>query len=577
MMGIFFVKYFWVMSMLILLTPVLIGSGIRQKLDLTSTDLLVILFLLYILLQSLFLGIDFSENKKLAYFLLSGLVYFSIRQVLSGRMDNEKTTVLSLLLITIFLTTITSIIYGILQKVDLIEPLNPDFPVTGTFFQPAAFAGFIAGVFPLACYSGYRLVHQKTKGPLAALLKGSAIAAACLIILILPSLSSRAATAGAVAGTIFILLSIKGIPAFFRDRLYKKTGRLVLYMVMVAGTILAVLIAGYRIREGSVNGRMLVWKISSKMVLQHPVFGVGLDAYRYDYPAHQIAYFQSEGASKEDRSLSCEVNAAFNEPLQISYELGILGLILFISILVTVFWGTGNQMTRPGSQQGVMIGAKGALLSLTIFSFCSYPFSLPELTIIFFAYLALANDRPGRYSIMPALYSLFLIVLGAAVLYQAGHAYDRWVAVRKWDRNISEADPKVACEVYKQLFPVLRDNDMFLSTYAHDLFKLGRYAESAALLSLKRGKSYNDLLLQGEDLHRSSQDEAAVDYFNEAFFLLPHRFLPLYHLLLIYEKKADLPAAKAVAQEISDMPVKVESYDVFVIRKKAEDILRNNP
>lgn len=585
-MGIFFAKYFWTILISFILILLMI-AGLKKQ-GLTRADWLVIVFAFYIFAQAFLSGVWPADNRKLDYFFIAILTYFGIKQLSVAK---NLQAVLSLL-ITIFATTIVTIVYGILQKIHLIAPLNSGFEVTGTFFQPAAFAGFLAAVFPLAFYTWY-ITRKSNIGGNARLLVSTAritsATSASLIILILPSVQSRSSFVALAAGLIFLLCSISEFRDFAGRLMEKRRGW---KLLVISGSILIVLIAGYRMRTGSAKGRLLVWKISEKTVISQPVFGFGTDAFRYVYPDTQMTYFKSGAGSEDDKLLSSEVNAPFNEIIQCCCEWGIMGLILLTLILAAVFRGTGSIkkeaqrspdfvvepiLARDGP---VAIGAKAALISLVVFGQFSYPFSLPELTIYFFVFLALADGHSpeftvGRIRKVPVfVLPVFIVLLSTAIITRLYPAYKTWQGVMQWDKAIEEPDPAAANMVFRHTFPLLKNNDLFLSDFAHNLFKLGLYRESAAMLDLKKGKSYNDLLLNGEICEQLSMQDTAVQYYKNASFLLPHRFLPLYRLMHLYAKNGDLFDARPVAQEILAKPVKIESYEVYVFRKEARSLLQ---
>jgi len=73
---------------------------------------------------------------------------------------------------------------------------------------------------------------------------------------------------------------------------------------------------------------------------------------------------------------------AFNEYIQIGVESGVLGLILFLALMVVVL-----MRAYRNKQYGVM----GALVSLGVFAFFSYPFSVLPFLIVLVTLLALGQ------------------------------------------------------------------------------------------------------------------------------------------------------------------------------------------
>lgn len=574
-MEIFYVKYFWLALVAAILVPLLVIHTKRQPV--TRADLLVVLFTVYIYIQSYLSPIRLTEHKKLDYFLLAALAYFGVKQLIV----TNKYRVQFWVLIIIFLTTIVTALYGILQKVGLIIPFNDAFQITGTFFQPAAFAGFMAGIFPLACYSCYTFWKHDNSEPLVHVVKIMALILISLVIFILPSVQSRASILGLVAGLFYIAGTIEQCKLFIRRKMAKRRTWMIL---LIATGFLFVIVAGYRVRESSADGRLLAWKISGKMIQDKPLSGFGTDAFRYVYPDYQIAYFKSETRTENEKLLSCEINAPFNEFIQFCCEWGMIGLLFFLLIIIAVFRNTHstikNSAGLPAGLIGtVRTGAKAALVCWLVFSQFSYPFSLAELTVYFFIFLALSDGAPttlsgpGRKQVFAIIRPVFIILLCCIIVARMLPIYKTWQGVQQWNKAIAATDPVSAHNAFMHAISLLNDNDLFLSDLARHSFKLGRYNESAEILHLKKGKLYNDLLLGGEICEKLSMQDSAVEYYKNASFLLPHRFLPIHKLMRIYESKGDLTAASAAAREILNKQVKFDSYEVYTIKNDAGRLL----
>lgn len=573
----FFVKYFWLTFIGVFLVPLLFVPF--KKLSVTWTDLLVMLFTVYIYSRSLLSAVPDMDSRKITYFLIAALAYFAVKRVAPADRSNVELWLLAI----VFLTTIVACIYGIFQKIGLILPFNPKFPVTGTFYHPASFAGFLAGIFPMACYSCYRLWKRDGSDSLVPVVRIMAFVTASVIIFILPSVQSRAAVVGLIAGSIFMAASIEECKLFIR-RIMGKGRHWKLFLIITVSLIF--IVAGYRLRTSSADGRLLVWEISGKMILDKPLWGFGTDAFRYVYPDYQIAYFRSGIRTENEKLLSYEVNGPFNEIIHFCCEWGIIGLLLFVLIIVSAFknryakTGISKDASIP-SDTSAKIGAKAALVSWMVFGQFAYPFSLPELTLYFFVFLALADSSlkvallNSNVRVFERIQVVFIVVVGFAIVNHLIPIFKTWQGIKKWNVAVTATDSVSVCNAYSDALPLLKNNDIFLSDFARTAFRMGRYNESAQALRLKKGKFCNDLVLAGEIYEKLSMPDSAMAYYKDASFLLPHRFTPLYKLMRLYEKKDDLAAATAVAKEILAKQVKIESYEVYEIKQEASRILHH--
>ena len=80
---------------------------------------------------------------------------------------------------------------------------------------------------------------------------------------------------------------------------------------------------------GSGTGRTDIWTVGWRMVQAHPVLGVGVGNYR----TSSVHYLLQPGALQRDEFIVDTPKVAHNTYLQVLAELGIVGAVLFISII----------------------------------------------------------------------------------------------------------------------------------------------------------------------------------------------------------------------------------------------------
>jgi O-antigen ligase len=130
--------------------------------------------------------------------------------------------------------------------------------------------------------------------------------------------------------------------------------------------------------------RIDLWLSSLEMVRDHPLLGVGLDNFAYVY---KQAYLR-EGAAAEPN-----LSHPHNWLLQFWLELGLLGLIAFLS-----FVGTFFRLTLR--QRGWLVGgAAGAMADTLVHGLIDQSYFLVDLAFLFWLVLMLAADAAaGRDS-----------------------------------------------------------------------------------------------------------------------------------------------------------------------------------
>jgi O-antigen ligase len=78
------------------------------------------------------------------------------------------------------------------------------------------------------------------------------------------------------------------------------------------------------------------WSAASEMVRTRPVTGVGAANYDYLYYPSRLSWFQRYGGVGNRGELASHFSAAHSDPLQLTAEFGIFGLLWMIALLVTL-------------------------------------------------------------------------------------------------------------------------------------------------------------------------------------------------------------------------------------------------
>jgi len=141
------------------------------------------------------------------------------------------------------------------------------------------------------------------------------------------------------------------------------------------------------VKKDSSRGRLLIWKVASTIPLEKPWLGTGAGKFKAVYNSYQAKYF-SHGGKPEEILLAAETFSAFNEPLEVLIEYGLLGLtgmsFLLYIILKPRWYLESNH--KNGIETPFLISVYSTLaISLT-----SYPFS--ELPILAKYMTKIAND-----------------------------------------------------------------------------------------------------------------------------------------------------------------------------------------
>ncbi len=123
-----------------------------------------------------------------------------------------------------------------------------------------------------------------------------------------------------------------------------------------------------------------IWLATSRLVADHPWFGVGLGAFPYAYPA----YDQSSGAQRVEQS--------HNDYLQILADAGIVGGLLALAfILILFFTAFRAARTHHRRRRSIILGALSGCLAIAVHSFVDFNLQVTANTQLFLTLAALTT------------------------------------------------------------------------------------------------------------------------------------------------------------------------------------------
>ncbi|AMP98044.1 hypothetical protein AY601_1117 [Pedobacter cryoconitis] len=574
-LSVFSSKYFVLFFFAVLTALTNFYFFFRFSMVFNKLDAAVLVLILYLVITNFHLPMpELVENKKLIIFCNSVSIYFSLRLLnLSNFTFNPRLWILA----SVFVYSITNCVLVFLQKLGYASSNNPSFKATGTFFHPAPLAGYLSVILPLSIYTFYVLGFQ-INGPkrsLLGIMKYLSLVTCTFIILTLPSLHSRAATISSIAGIAFIFLVL------YKGKFLNLPGKAKIIIVATSIVIFSgFLFALCYIRIDSAKGRMLVWKISTKMICDKPVFGHGLDSFKAEYPKYQMSYFQQQNFNNANEIvLSDEVTMPFNELIQLVAEIGFVGLFLISLVFVCVYT---SKSPVPYALNPITplfrLGIKSSIFSFIVFSLFSYPFSVVELTVLFFILLGLlisdAEVSLDSYTNSKAQFVLktSFVLLSFFIFTMTKPILDQYKGYKLWYKALSTNSSLAANSSFNQAYQILRKNAVFISSYGKFFIAQGNYNKTVEILSKKPAKTYSDMMLLGDSYSSQRLNPLAIKTYWEAYFLLPHKFLPLANLLDIYLNEHNDIMVKKVAKQIIMKKVKLPSKEVDAIRQKAMSI-----
>lgn len=456
-------------------------------------------------------------------------------------------------------------IWGLRQIYGLAVSNHSLYALTGSFYNPGPYSGYLAMIFPLCLYEWLNLKEkaERTWGEQGEYYM--ALGVMLLILCVLPAGMSRSAWIAAIISGVWVY----GMHASWgsklkeiRERDKRKVG-----LVCIAGGVIIIMIgyALFQLKATSANGRLFMWKVSTLTIAESPVIGHGTGNFVSAYGRAQEDYFANGEYSETEELVAGSPEYAFNEYLQVAVEYGIPFLLVVSLVIGFCLW--------KGSSEG-RIGLCGSVISVMVFAFSSYPIQIPGFAVTF--YFLLAACVIGRSKIILLFFVSLMVLLGA--YYWKNNQYD---ACKDWHRgkmlyNIGAYQS--AKEDYEKLYPELANRGAFLFEYGYSLHKLKEYDNSTRILEEAMTHSNDPMILNiiGKNYQASGDYEQAEEYLIRSTHRLPGRIYPYYLLAKLYaEPKYRQPEKlKYVAEIVLTKEPKVQSTAVREMREEVKKLLK---
>ena len=616
-------KYFWFYGCmgLVSITTFIYSFTQKKVFRLSLTDILVLLFIGSVFLSSFVVNSVPVNTTKPVLLTLLFVLYACLRLVLETDNKNIQTAIC----IFIILTGLIEAVFGLQQIYGFKFSPHNLFTLTGSFFNPGPYAGYLAVIFPLALYElmvkNEELKIKRTGRCVWSFLITSSLTLISLFLslssviaisLVLPASMSRSSWLAVFAGSIVVIIGKyrSSLSTLISSLLTKKWLKVILFVVSLF-LLIAIFSGMYYLKKNSADGRLLIWKISLTAAVKNP-FGVGLGQLPGVYGETQAAYFSSGNASETEKYIAGNPEYGFNEFLQIAIESGIITLLIFIGIIICVF-----QSLIMSKNWGVL----GSLVALLVFACFSYPFSVLPFPIILVYLLSMSgshntqtlwlqsiqvaqmeqvysNKTINKSVIIRFIYVTCVLLITTLCLwkqYTVYNAYKNWYSSQVFYIN---GMYKEASQKYEPLYPYLKDQIQFLFEYGHSLSKSvvsnSKWIEKEMChfrwpQQMTDRIKYEMLIKSNEVLKHATQISCDPMLFNiigknyqemreydlaeqnllKSTMIVPNRLYPYYLLMKLYIEMGVDEKARKVAEIVLTKEPKVQSRAVEEMREEA--------
>ena len=351
------------------------------------------------------------------------------------------------------------------------------------------------------------------------------------------------------------------------------------HKALTVGAFIALSVAfggAYLLKKDSADGRLLIWKVAVQAIGEKPLTGYGWDYVAGAYGEAQEKYFSKGEYTEQEEHVAGSPEYVFNEYLQAAMAWGVP--VLCVILLLVIAAMAGHQLSGN-------YGLFGAMLSLAVFSFSSYPFQFP-LFVAALGLLVLVGLM-GWLHVFPVC-ALFPVVLCWAVSVYGGYAYfthvqERETVKNQWQRvrmSYHSGAYTEEVESYKPFHEDLTWNARYLFELGHACHNTGNHEESNRYLKEALKVSSDPMILNiiGKNCQAEKLYLEAEHYLLRSVSRLPGRIYPYYLLFKLYDEMPEGKYAEGrkewAARMVLEKEPKVESTAIREMREEVKELLK---
>ncbi|MDR2425511.1 MAG: hypothetical protein LBD59_12485 [Prevotellaceae bacterium] len=469
-------------------------------------------------------------------------VYFLFYCFMRIQSTDSSQDALRALSLIIPIVILLHVLICVFQFAGILPSAHKYFSAGSTFGNPDMLGAYLAVLLPFCFICKYKIFGKILS---------------CLTVILLLILQARTAiVAVSITGILYLFLS---------GKLSKKTFFLWIPLATIAGLVLLIWW-----HPSSFCGRLFIWFISLKMLVQHPE-GWGLYAFEKHYPEFQCNYIATHNVPEIFNP--DVVHSSYNEFLNIGVTMGIGGLLLFVALVihvVAIAYKTRSPLLYPAC-------------SFLIVSLSYFPSKIVPLTIVCIAFLSLILQ--GSRKLFACTCSirwrlLFFIPLLISVLTITGLSmvrYNKWQMAVKQVKN--EDKKEQVSMLFEDNYPAMKGNGRFMITRADFQYRMGDTLASLASMQ-EASHFFCDVvfLMNIAELYEATgQIQNAKTAYNQAVNISPAQFNAAYQQILFLQRIGEKQAAYDLSIKLFHKPIKSSFYvDPYIIKERLRKIIQSH-
>ena len=437
------------------------------------------------------------EIYKLLYLAEMLSLLFFLPYMLRMRMISRKVLDNGILLMTAVQTAGL-----VVQSTGCMNSHNEFFPLTGFSENPNVTAILLAVSIPMVIDRIQEKRHRKFWVVFLVLL--------CIYV---AALKCRTAFIGlATIGIVRLMFSRKMCTWWWQMSCLRRT--MLCSVLLVSAFALAYVL--YSFNRASADGRMLVWKVSCKMIQEHPM-GCGVGMFEHDYNLRQGEYFASGAATSMERLNSGTVYMAYNDFIEQGVECGWPGMLL----LLTFYFLLMAKAYRKGKIKEFSVLTAFFLMSFTNFIYATIQ---PWLMLIACASSFIENETKPANSKSYFTTSAQIVVLSVLPILLYLHTTLTFAQMQlgRFQYNV-ENGIKVNLQEVESMSKYIGTSEAYWHFLYEQYYVQGLYAE--ALQCIRKRMEYTstpDVFFSAFDCYaQMNQEEKGIPYIMDVARMLP--------------------------------------------------------
>jgi len=290
---------------------------------------------------------------------------------------------------------------------------------------------------------------------------------------------------------------------------------------IVVFSIFAFIFSGlvlYRSKQASADGRLLIWKVSTMMIQEHPM-GIGIGMFDHDYNLRQGEYFANGESTELERYNSGTVYMAYNDFLEQGVEAGIPGLLFLLA-----FYGYLMVVTYRRKDTELF----SIFIAFFLMSWFNFIYSSIQPWIVLMAYASLAicedkNTRPTRHGLVDKIIATAFLVLCLGLLCRHVPLLYSQIRLKQLQAEVLRGD-SINLSDTESLAVHIGTSEAYYRFLAEQYIRNGELGKALqAILTAKQYTSAPEVYFSAFDCYdRMGKTEEGIPYIEQIRRMLPH-------------------------------------------------------